>query len=119
MCGNELLHSLFNHRNIRYPTREIKVSHEREPVPHTCPEIDKIILAIDKAQKLCENLKGEDEEGLLSRLCDIEWELGGLDDMLEDLREANDALRTWGITEAKEVDDLRQELSTVEKELVP
>lgn len=57
------------------------MSHRREPVGHTCPDIDRIIK------------------------------------LLEELRSANDQLRTWGCDEASRVDELETEVETLREEV--
>ena len=82
--------------------------HYREPVTHTCPDIDKAIKQIEAVRKLC-NLTGrEDEKDLKDIIDDINRELWDTDDLLEKLRKSNDELRSWGITEAEEVDVLNE-----------
>lgn len=88
--------------------------HYREPIKHTCPDIDKVLRSIDKVKKMCRVSGRESEDELLSIIGDIEHELWDADDQLEKLRRSNDELRSWGITEAEEVDALNeyiQELS--------
>lgn len=55
-------------------------SHNREPIPHTCPDIDSLI------------------------------------SQLENLRRCNDELRQWGISEAKNVDELESRLEESQEE---
>lgn len=57
------------------------MSHRREPVGYTCPDIDRIIK------------------------------------LLEELRSANDQLRTWGSEEASRVDELETEVETLREEV--
>lgn len=56
------------------------MSRNREPVGHTCPDIDKII------------------------------------SILENIRSANDELRTWGNKEAQRVDELEGQVSDLDEE---
>ena len=95
------------------------MTHPREPVPHTCPDIDKVIKNINEALKEC-NVRRRVEsttDELAERLSNIEWVLGGLEDDLEKLRTANSLLREWGIDEAQTVDARDKEISTLTKEV--
>lgn len=71
-----------------------------EPPAHTCPDIDKLIRAIDSAYRLASKAERDcgkySECGHESQFSDVAWELDGLEDGLEELRAANDALRCWG-----------------------
>ena len=91
-------------------------SHRREPIAHTCPDIDKIQGAIMECEKLSNSyaVKRDDEDGLRSRLDDIEYKLSGLVDKLEKLRSANSSLREGGIDEAQTVDTLKEKVLEVE-----
>jgi hypothetical protein len=94
------------------------MAHIREPVPHTCPDIDKVQKAIERSEKLCRHDNArDDEESLRSRLDDIAYELYGLIGELEKLRKANASLREWGTEEAGEVDALHDELRSIEKQV--
>jgi hypothetical protein len=82
------------------------MSHGREPIKHTCPDIDKIVKSIKEIEKSC-NLRGrEDESDLKEIISDVSNEVYGLDREMEKLRKSNDELRCWGIDEANEVDHL-------------
>lgn len=60
---------------------------------HTCPLIDKIQGAIDRAFKIADDAESEDAQELRTLLRDIRHELLGESDKLEALRDANLALR--------------------------
>lgn len=86
------------------------MEHHREPIKHTCPDIDKVIKSIEKINKLS-HLKGqEDFEEVKDLLSDINSECWGIIDVLESLRKSNEDLRSWAITEAKEVDSLEEKI---------
>jgi vacuolar-type H+-ATPase subunit E/Vma4 len=83
--------------------------HDREPIQHTCPDIDKVVSAIEKVNKWIYKLRGnEDEETLRDLLSDISNELWGMDTIMEKLRKSNDDLRQWGIEEAEYADRLQE-----------
>jgi hypothetical protein len=85
--------------------------HEREPIKHTCPDIDKVIKSLDKVMSYCKLSGREEEVDFKSIIDDIQYELWGLTDKLEDLRSSNDILRSWGIEEAERVDELEMMIS--------
>lgn len=89
--------------------------HNREPVKHTCPDINKLIKGLDEIAKM---IKGydriDDVDDLKDIISDIENTLSDYDSTLEDLRYANDSLREWGINEAEEVDKLENKLYSYE-----
>ena len=90
-------------------------SHKREPIKHTCPEIDRYIKSIKRALTEERYLKGLDPEDLFKAASDMSYELEQCIDYLESLRNSNDTLRQWGIEEAEKVDELElqiEELST-------
>lgn len=89
--------------------------HYREPINHTCPDIDKLIKGIDEITKLTKGYESiEDISDLKDILNDIESILWNYDRELEALRNSNDVLRNWGITEAEEVDKLENKLYSYE-----
>ena len=88
------------------------MGHYREPIKHTCPDIDKLVKGIDEIYKLIRGYDKLDEVDDLKYLIgDIENILWDYDTKLEELRKANDELRRWGIAEAEEVDKLESKLS--------
>ena len=92
--------------------------HNREPIKHTCPDIDKLIKGINEIQKLTKNYQKIDEvEDLRDIISDIENILWYFDNELEKLRSSNDTLRDWGISEAEEVDKLEDKIYALENEL--
>jgi hypothetical protein len=73
----------------------------RKPPENTCPDIDSIIKAINKVYNIAYRSKCECREigdgcGHEDKFYDIQYELTGLENELEKLREANANLRTWG-----------------------
>jgi len=91
-------------------------SHFRQPIGHTCPDIDKVIKSIEEAVKLCRVDDRYTVEELISTINDIEWKLDIIN-QLEVLRSSNDILRDWGKQEALRVDELEQELEDANAEL--
>jgi uncharacterized coiled-coil DUF342 family protein len=87
------------------------MGHYREPIKYTCPDIDKLIQGLDEINKLIRGYDKLDEvDDLKDLIGDIENILWDYDSKLEELRKSNDELRSWGISEAKEVDRLEFEI---------
>lgn len=82
------------------------MSHQREPVKYTCPDIDRAIRSIKSAIVKDMDLKGMDERELRETASAMSDELGCCIDYLEDLRSSNDKLRRWAKDEAERVDSL-------------
>ena len=72
---------------------------DNSPVPHTCPKINEVINFI---KSIHWDLEDEDEAYF-----DNEGKL--ILDVLEEIRSANDSLRTWGNELYQEKDDLEDE----------
>lgn len=86
-------------------------NHSREPIPHTCPDIDKVIKALQRIHNLSKLGKYEyTNQELTDIISDINYEVYGLDDKLEELRASNNSLRQWGISEAEYVDELEEKI---------
>jgi predicted P-loop ATPase len=91
--------------------------HHREPIKHTCPDIDKLIKGQTEIMKLIRNYQKIDEvEDFKDIISDIENILWDFDNELEKLRSSNDTLRDWGISEAEEVDKLEDKIYALENE---
>lgn len=89
------------------------------PVKHTCPDIDKVIKTlnrvikeIDYRRKIIDKNSEEDDilYGIASDISDIP-------DILEDLRNANDSLRTWGEGLDKELNNAVDEIYELEQKV--
>jgi len=92
--------------------------HHREPIRHTCPDIDKLIKGQNEIMKLIRNYqKIDDIDEFKDIISDIENILWDFEDKLEELRRSNDTLRDWGISEAEEVDKLEDKIYALENEL--
>jgi hypothetical protein len=91
--------------------------HYREPVKHTCPDIDKLIKGQNDIMKLTRNYhKIDDIDVFKDILNDIESILYDFEKQLEKLRSSNNELRTWGISEAEKVDELEDYISELENQ---
>lgn len=75
------------------------------PVKNTCPDIDKVITRIKNAMKMANNGRKTYPE-VDDLLYDIDDELSGCEDILEELRKANASLRNWGDQLEKEIAEL-------------
>lgn len=84
-------------------------SHKREPIKHTCPDIDRYIKAINQSIYKDSHLKGMEYSELFDAASEMASELESCIDYLEKLRESNHQLREWGIEEAERVDELESE----------
>ena len=84
--------------------------HNREPIKHTCPDIDKYIKWIKMQIVKDRDLKNMDEKELFDVASSMSSELEECIDRLEELRKSNDTLRQWGIEEARNVDELELKL---------
>lgn len=90
------------------------MGHYREPIKHTCPDIDKLVKGIDEINKMLRGYEKLNEaDDLKDLINNIENTLWDFDTKLEELRRSNDTLRDWGISEAEQVDKLEEELSKV------
>lgn len=93
------------------------------PVPHTCPAIDSVQAAITQSVKDVEYARSvvdickphtsegahsllEDIDGILDSVLYILWEK---DREIEEIRDANHALRSWGEMQRDKVDILTKE----------
>lgn len=89
------------------------------PVKHTCPDIDALISSLKDACTNCENainyIDNEKLEDAKAELKDAIWfleDFRGKRNTLEELRDANDALRSWGYDLEKQVEALEMEVAT-------
>ena len=85
----------------------------REPVMHTCPDIDKLKSYIEEAVKECKkdyDSLDQARDGFSEVLCFIE----DIPNELERLRDANSSLRDWGnalLDKVKELESENERLS--------
>lgn len=81
-----------------------------EPVKQTCPDINRIQKTINEIINNFESFKQEDvSEDFLSSMQDASWELQDIYDTLEELRNANSALRDWGFELTSLAENLESE----------
>ena len=91
------------------------MNHHREPINHTCPDINKLIKGQTEILKLTRNYQKIDEvDELKDIISEIENILWNFDSELESLRKSNETLRNWGIYEALEVDKLENDIYSLE-----
>jgi len=68
-----------------------------EPVRNTCPDINRLQKAIKEIKDNFASFKEDDNvEDFLDSMNTASWELQDIYDTLEELRNANSALRDWG-----------------------
>ena len=68
-----------------------------EPVKQTCPDINRLQKTIKEIRDNFASFKDTDNvEDFLSSMQDASWELKDIYSTLEELRNANSALRDWG-----------------------
>jgi predicted RNase H-like nuclease (RuvC/YqgF family) len=80
---------------------------DNAPVPHTCPKIDKVISFLENIDWDTDN---EDER-------DLSIECKEMVDVMEEIRTANDALRTWGNEECNYKNEYEEEKRELEREV--
>ena len=91
--------------------------HNREPIKHTCPDIDKYIKWIKWEIVADRNLQNMNEKELFDAASSMASKLDDCMGYLEELRRSNDTLRSWGISEADEVDSLQNYVEELEVKL--
>jgi len=91
--------------------------HSREPIKHTCPDIDKYIKWIKFEIVRDRDLQNMDEKDLFDAASSMSSQLESCIDYLEELRKSNETLRNWGIAEADEVDSLQNYVEELEAKL--
>lgn len=91
--------------------------HNREPIKHTCPDIDNYIKWIKFEIVKDRDLKNMDEKELFDAASSMSSQLESCIDYLEELRKSNDTLRQWGIEEARNVDYFESKLYELESKV--
>lgn len=87
------------------------------PVGNTCPDIDSVIKSIKSAISLAGTNGLETETELISVLGSIQDELYWCESTLEDLRKANETLRSWGEEQEERVYEAEETIVDMQKEL--
>ena len=88
------------------------------PIGNTCPDIDKVIKRLSPLIKQIGNLKSYDYENtelLKDLLEECRWEMDNAVDTFEDLRKANDTLRSWGQQMEEEAESASVELKELQE----
>ena len=91
-------------------------NHRREPIKHTCPDIDKYIKWIKYDIVEDRHLKNMNEQDLYDAASTMSTTLENCIGYLEELRNSNYILRYWGIGEAGRVDELEDIIEELENE---
>jgi hypothetical protein len=92
-------------------------SHKREPVKHTCPDIDRYIGYIKMVTMRDRDLRNLNEEDLLETAMAMNAELQDCIEYFEELRSSNSSLREWGAEEAERVDILEGKIDDLEEQI--
>jgi len=92
-------------------------SHKREPVKHTCPDIDRYIKYIKMVTMRDRDLRNLNEEDLLETAIAMNAELQDCIEYFEELRSSNSSLREWGAEEAERVDILEGKIDSLEEQI--
>jgi predicted nucleic acid-binding Zn-ribbon protein len=90
----------------------------KPPVKHTCPDIDGIIFDIEAIITDLRSLEVSENRDILDDSCnELEGLVSGPRCVLEELRDSNSALRTWGEELAEELEEAEKKISDLESEL--
>jgi predicted RNase H-like nuclease (RuvC/YqgF family) len=80
---------------------------DNAPIGYTCPKIDQVISFLEKIDW---DLEDEDEK-------DLSIECKEIIEVMEEIRKANDTLRTWGNEEYNSKNEYEEEKDELEKEV--
>lgn len=93
----------------------------REPIKHTCPDIDYIKREISDILNSMKYAKQETKEEILDRMSDWESTLHsigvGNSCLLEDLRTSNSTLRGWGNDLVSDLENMDDEINRFERQI--
>lgn len=86
-----------------------------EPVRYTCPDINRLQKTIKEIRDNFASFKEEDNiEDFLDAMNTASWELRDIYNTLEELRNANSALRDWGYELTSLAENLESEIGNLE-----
>lgn len=91
--------------------------HHREPIKHTCPDINKYIKWITSDIEQDRYLINMEKKELYDTASTMASRLEDCIGYLEELRNSNDTLRCWGIKEAENVDSLENYVEELENKI--
>lgn len=78
----------------------------------TCPDIDRLIKSVRNIEKVL-RMRVDDMDEAISTINEIQYEISGFEDSLEQLRDANRSLREV----AERAEGLEEEVETLAEEL--
>lgn len=86
------------------------------PIPHTCPDIDKVIKMVKSIQRVAQEgmRSSERHSDDHQRYKDIEWDIDDIVGRLEDLRKDNQTLREYGEGMEAERNELQKQIDELE-----
>lgn len=88
----------------------------KAPVKNTCPDIDQIISQIETAMRMCD-AEGSEIYTEHEIKDDIKYQLSDIPSLMEDLRNANSALREWGNSLVEALQEKEEECSDLQHQL--
>ena len=88
----------------------------KEPVKHTCPDIDRLKKNIEEAVSICEQ-EYYTLDTAIDGFDDVVYNISSIPDELEDLRSANSSLRDWGNALLDKVNELESTVSKMEDDI--
>lgn len=92
-------------------------SHKREPIRHTCPDINKYISSIKAEITSWSTIDNMDHDQAIETAKAMNSELERCIGYLEELRSSNDTLRQWGVTESSNADEFETNVNVLEEEV--
>lgn len=67
-----------------------------DPVEYQCSFIDEVVKKVKGVQKDCNYYRHDEKEDLIHRLDSIVYDIGNLDDEINEIRSAIEDVREWG-----------------------